>query len=309
MAEIIDGVEYCLVSNGGVPYNELVGSREEDFSIADKSSATRLLLVPWNRRLDAIKELLGNIVVVNGYMYRTPPSRYPDAPGLVAKRCQTKGRVPWFYNESQQAIEYKHGCELTVAYETSDREDDEATQDTPENREFELGNETLDYSADIQVLSGRGFVWENDTSVPVTDTTVGKVMGQIEFQMVRRFVAFVPENTITDLTGKTNNAAFPPVPNKAGNSRSHPIDCVMFMGASSRRRILFGQDEGYEVGYKFSIRTTTGETNVGAGQRITWNHIYRPDKGRWERPKTWKAPLRLMHEQGDLMRLFQPNAT
>lgn len=311
MAEplIINTVPYYLTSNGGVPYSELKGSAEESFSL-DGSSATRKLLVPWDRRLDAVKELLGNVIISNGYMYRTPASRYPDARGLIAKRVTTKGRDPWALNAQTGMIEYLHGCELTVQYETPDvRQEDETTQEGGESREFELGAETLEFSADIQVLSGSGFVWELDTAVPVTNTTIGKVMGQIEFQIVRRNVAYVPENTISDLNGKTNAAAFPPVPNKAGNSRSHPIDCVMFMGASTKRRILFGQDEGYEVGYKFAIRTATGETDAGAGQRITWNHVYRPDEGRWERPKTWKAPLRFLHEQGNLMRLFQPNAT
>lgn len=321
------GVEYCFTSNVfGVPFNELRGSCKESFAF-DQSRATRLFHVPWTRRLDAVQELVGYIVVVGGSIVRFGSARYPDAPRL---RCRNVDIEPFggdrsvlTFGDLFQPI-YKTGALLTATYEspkTVDEAEPEQFTSTTAAQEIALVTEQHDFSAEFLTLPENTFKYREtvgESPQLIKDTTFGKLLPQVEISHTRHFVPIIPEDTINDLLGKVNNASFPPTTNAFGNSRGRAAGTLLFIGAGARRVSTVNGIGVWEIMCKFlyrpsKIRTTGGVNDAGttintAGQFAGWNRIFMPKIGDWRKPLT-NSGEREIYEDGDFTRLYEPNAT
>lgn len=320
-APIVDefGMKYYLQTVSGIPYNER--AIDEDWAW-DHATATKVFDTPWKSRLGFKTELLGGFGLIGGSLVRFAPYRYPDADWLYCTKVKIAPRGGRLHEGGVFQPIYRKGARITATFETPNAES-QPTDSTPTPTaasEITLATLSGDFSSEQLTFGKRTLVFQVSTDQDDAETSeddIAILVGVHEIQYTRHLVASLPENTISDLTGTLNDAAFPP-----GSPTAHAKETLMLLGAGYRRVTSTQGDKAYEITTKFAKRTakTRYDFAVGsdirdAGEWAGWNRFFTViTKGPHAGKADWLYMRdldggKLVHELTDFNRLFDPAAT
>lgn len=129
------------------------------------------------------------------------------------------------------------------------------------------------YSAEMLKLGVSGWIWETGGDIIKNEeATVAKVVVQIEHTLTWNYVPYPPFSTIGRTAGCVNSDT---------KLFFAPAETLLFTGAEIKRSYHSTDgDQSWKVTYKFLQRLV----NDGSGTAIGWNHMWRNDKGTWDKP-------------------------
>jgi hypothetical protein len=267
---------------------------DESVKFAGKPGAltvTRVVRVePYIDFPAVMASLLGTVALAGGVLVRIPPARDPWTLAAVCTAVDVEGvgvygtgsaGAPAFVLATANG--YEQGARLTVTYQTPDA--DKATQDagqgdaaTPQ-QEVELASESFEFSSQALTLPNDRYKWTGTTALlQQTGTQATKVLPRIEYSLQRHYVLTLPFQAITKLLGKVNTNAL------LVNGKNWPAECLRFDGATATRKINFQGLAFYDVTYKWAGQPVYDVIEDASTTYVTWQRVYRPDTGKWEKP-------------------------
>jgi hypothetical protein len=266
--------------------------REEKFD-RDGMEVTRTLRVePYEARQEVIATLIGGPRLVGGLLVRVPPARDPWYPWcfVVDVKC-----VPFEQLASPGSAaglvmlatrNYSESARLVVTYRTLDREEtSEANsgQAGSEDDEKELASESWDFRGESIKLASDFWKWSDGELLSRTleDFGVTKHLTHTEYTLRRFRCINIPQVAIASLQNRVNAVEF-----KFKKKRTVAAECVRFEGAQIQHRVSNVGVLFADITYSFMVRRFEDYVDgPGPGTLpVTWNRIYRPEKGWWERP-------------------------
>jgi hypothetical protein len=157
--------------------------------------------------------------------------------------------------------------------------------------------EGWDFSAQTMSLIGNNFgqnpnnlAWGSD-STPITNlSAIIKIVPKIEVVQTRVWCTNLPAAPQYSLMGGVNAGPLQFGASGQGNYNSWAPETCLLVGLPSVRRWRFDGTPIFEIGVKIAINiyqdVLAGAGTGGAGgtkDYVTWNRLYRSDKGFWDR--------------------------
>lgn len=246
MAQIIS-VSYSIIANEGITQ-----------SYDDQGpQATVKFKTLWADAFQLAKDLLGTSTNVGGTIVRTPPFPYPGNPSLYCRAIPsvrplgpciplTNVGLPWITRKF--AITEAVFRQLPFALDGGDTSTYTAQAYT-----------TVQFGASGEFITLPDSTYRFTDGTP-TNTPIGKMVGQIEINVKRYFMPYLPVSEMASLVGKINNATY-----RIGNY-FFPVGTLLFLGGPSDFSVDTAGNITQEVEYKFIYRP------------INWNKYFHPNR-------------------------------
>ncbi len=160
---------------------------------------------------------------------------------------------------------------------------------------------TKDVSAEMMTLPDSSFIWKSDDAAMPPDVNTGKLLLTRTHRYSWFNVGDPPWTIIEQLAGRVNNTDW---------YRADDAECVLFAGMSDHTSYDTSGNVNYQIDYVFIERLGTGlvydtsEATFLADWRINWNHTWRSDLGKWDRPKA-NGTAGDLYDTADFNLLFQ----
>jgi hypothetical protein len=185
---------------------------------------------------------------------------------------------------------YSDSAKIVATYRTLDHEETSAVEaggpanQTSEAEEKTIASEAWDFSAQQLTLPNAYWKWFSDNELLVrTDTPITKTFPRIDYSLTRHFCINIPQNAINKLIGRVNATSF--LVKKNGKTYTRNAECVRFDGANIQWRHTNQGIQYAEISYKFAVNKIYDDVDsIGNKDFVTWNRLYRAEKGWWESP-------------------------
>jgi len=238
-----------------VPYEEMDGSPEEVFG-HDEFRATVRIMVPWNRRYDA----------VDAMMY----SRYPRRPDYPA----------FCWHVGIQSFGQCLAAEDVASMTAFDKAILTATYSTKNPSAEDLYTEELIPTMRFLTEPSEGLYWDDGSTdkIPVTaEQAQGRPMMGAIYRLNRFLLTEVPDWTDT-LLGKTNASAY--TVRTPGLSRTYAPQTLVFQQPKISR--AFKVDGTYKFNIGIELEWKPNRCPL-TGKDYGWNYFWRPRVGTFQR--------------------------
>ena len=174
---------------------------------------------------------------------------------------------------------FRGGITLDIAYRPLD-----------DYNGFRVTDETWDFASQTMSMIGNNFgqnpnniVWESD-GVPITNlTAIIKIIPKVEFTQRQTYRATLPDPAMQALIGCVNDGPLTMGAVGAGARNQYPEECVLLSGLPAVRRWRFDGRMIFESGVKMAVNVFKDTLADGSTGYVTWNRLYRPKPGYWDR--------------------------
>jgi len=239
-----------------VPYSIM---RDNGITLAypeDGPSATVRIKTLQTDAYQLAKDLLGTSTNVGGTIVRTRPFAYPGNPSLYCRSITsvrplgptiplTSIGLPWI--TQKWAITEAVFRQLPFALDAND----------PNYTGQAYTTVQFGVSGEFVTLPDSTYRFSDGTP---TNTPIGKLLPQIEINVKRYFMPYLPVAEMAALAGKINNALY-----KIGNY-SFPVGTLLFAGGPSEFNVDTAGNITQDVEYKFVYRP------------VNWNKYFHPNR-------------------------------
>lgn len=279
-----------------VPFKELGGSPVEEYG-RDGFRATRQFLIAWEDRDAFAAEVLGAAVSQGD----TAGAHYPDKTAVFAVRLRYEPFDPdvpdakTLPSLTEGLNSYTNSFAKAIAeYETISGPD---RPDGPANESGTQLTYRMCFAVDEQLLSARGWKWEDDPSLLLPDDLgLVKRLPATEHHLTWHQVINPPWDVIQSLQGTVNADVF----------LGCPTETLLLEGAEANKLYRGSLEDGasafcWRIHYVFRERAIKH-----AGGVYGWNHVYREAPPGWVRVTSGGARL---YDSADFSPLFQSGAS
>jgi hypothetical protein len=279
--------------------------RDEQFADGAVTITRTFGVEPYSERGTVIDALMGGIAEYGGQLVRTLPARDPwfpwcwcvDVKSKLFDVLNTPGGATGLNQLTRK--NYAQRGRLVATYKSLDRDPAAAGKNAgspsnTEQQEKELASESWDYGSKSLTLPNQFWKWPDDKTLNRTETGVAKILPQIEFTLVRHFVARKPHKAITTMVGHVNKSKF----------GAWPPETLRFDGLHAERKVMSKGRPYWDLTYKFAVFPLVDliggvpldpsdpnyvSGGVGGAEPNTmayigWNRLYRPDLALWMYP-------------------------
>lgn len=276
-------------------------SRKEKATDKGFEIVRELLVDPYSERNLVLDVLLGGVFLIGGQVMRLLPARDPWYPQCWCVEAEVDHfdvlNSPANVALGVLQLFQKNGAnsaKITATYRAPDVDIQSGSATVPPGsstgqgqgqqqdakQEMELASESEDYSASQLTLPKRYWVWATDNKpIANTDTEITIPVPKVEYQLVRHYVINKPRRAIRRLLNRVNEDPI------SFQTYEESEECVRFDGVHSSRKIANRGIPFWEMAYKFSVMAVFDKIEDDSIIDVGWNRFFRPDTGRWERPK------------------------
>jgi hypothetical protein len=153
-----------------------------------------------------------------------------------------------------------------------------------------VDDEAWDFSAQTMSLIGNNFgqnpqslTWSDGTAI-TNITAIVKIIPKIDFVQTQVFQDSTPNQTQIALVGRVNaGTLFAGTGSFQGTQNQWAEHTVLLTGLPVVRRWRFDGQPNFQWGIKLAINTYQDKIEDNSTDFVTWNRLYRPEKGYWDR--------------------------
>lgn len=231
----------------------LIYDQSRDVTVTmDGVTIERVLRVtPYSDYVTALPLLLGTVVNNNGVLVRTTPASDPHFPYCYCTSVKVKGVGVYGGTLGPDTlpailatvVEYEQGAELTCSFKTLD-------YDYTNLLELDLISTSTDVSARQLTLPNQRYKWDGKGQPLLinSNTQASKLIPQMTYELIRKYVLVVPNTAILQLLGRINRFET----SLAGST--YPIGTLRFDGLTIRRKLNWQGFKINDMTYKFAVQ-------------------------------------------------------
>jgi hypothetical protein len=307
-----------FVTPGGVRYRVYEGSRVIEVS-DDRASSRETYIMRASDAVSFISESMPPPVVFNSQVIVPPRRKMPGATALVTQKLTARsmsGERVWdpFGVDLQNVDDYDDMCKIDIVYETSQYsgtdnggvDPDPSDPTTFMEHSFDFGGEFLvipptkasAVEGDEQDLVDPDNPPDGQTGDPSRlglDLDADDEVRDPQMKLTK-IIPSINHSFRWPLALRPNFAAILSCLGKVNDRRSSLMFgaeawTILFMGLTGKRKYLWRQTSAggefgvtpYDLTFKFNCKRGEQRNEVGNKTHVIgWNHVYRPEKGRFE---------------------------
>jgi hypothetical protein len=155
-----------------------------------------------------------------------------------------------------------------------------------------ITEETFDFSAQTMCLIGNqmaadkasGLHWASDNKLCINVRSIVKIIPKVDIIQKRIYLQNVPGSVVYGKIGSINNADFSFTQSRnGGNLNEWKAGTLLFLGCPTTRKFRWDGQFNTEVTLKFAANVFRDKIYGGTEDFVTWNRLFRPKEGYWDK--------------------------